>query len=437
MTSILASVLLLTIAALVGATPLDWQPRTPYPGPARHHPITFANETHGFLLTGSTNYDSATLDFYIYDEAVDEWSDITHTPSAFPGPARSFGYGVVLNEFGNTKAYVGFGASSDGERLADLWEFDMSTHRWRPLTEFPGYGRRHPAMNPVRTSDGKWEIHVGLGDTYLEDWSFSNLNDWWAYSVENDEWKQLPSPNIQRRHHPFYFSIGTMSYAGFGHGRGIYRDWYGFDTVRDEWTSQPELASYNVVNNKILDSSPVSTEARVAGTQFSIELPLEGGDRSGQLSGSLGFVLSGDGETHDTMALGEFLAFYPKGNNFGIDGPDGSAVSPWWRNLPPHPGVSRWAPGSFVIRGTARAYFTSGYDRMNGYLYNDLWLIDLSTLFQVANNGELKEETVEDSNDPTMQPPALSSSPMLGSFSPYTLATFIGLTGSLLIGLMV
>mmetsp|Transcript_7054 Transcript_7054/g.10705 ORF Transcript_7054/g.10705 Transcript_7054/m.10705 type:complete len:81 (+) Transcript_7054:172-414(+) len=31
---------------------MKWEPKKCYPGKGRNHPITFANETHGFLLTG-------------------------------------------------------------------------------------------------------------------------------------------------------------------------------------------------------------------------------------------------------------------------------------------------------------------------------------------------------------------------------------------------
>jgi len=77
-----------------------------------------------------------------------------------------------------------------------------------------------------------------------------------------------------------------------------------------------------------------------------------------------------------TMSEGEFHAFVPPGE--GRD--DGT-----WVRLSPHPGVSRWAPGSFVLRGTARAYFTSGYDRQAGTLHSDLWSIDLSPLFTTVD----------------------------------------------------
>jgi hypothetical protein len=97
----------------------------------------------------------------------------------------------------------------------------------------------------------------------------------------------------------------------------------------------------------------VTTEARVAGTQFTITMHNK----------SLGFVLSGDGNDHRSMLTGEFHAFLP-------------AVGEW-KELPAHPGQSRWAPGSFVLRGTTQVYFVGGYDRSIGILHNDMWKIDI------------------------------------------------------------
>merc|ERR1740130_837205 len=98
---------------------LVWESRAALPlGVGRHHPITFANATHGFVLTGSTLQSSYTSDFFIYEEATNKWTDVSSTNSAFPGIARSFGYGVTAtsnncnndNDSTNTKAYLGFGA---------------------------------------------------------------------------------------------------------------------------------------------------------------------------------------------------------------------------------------------------------------------------------------------------------------------------------------
>jgi len=340
---------------------LTWGPAAPFPGEGRHHPIAFANETHGFLLTGSTASQPYTTDFYLYTEETDEWTDLSSSAAAFPGAPRSFGYGLVLNQAGSTKAYLGFGAGPDNVRWNDFWEFDMASLTWTQLADFPGLGRRHPAMNAVYSaSNDGWEIHVGLGDGVV-----GNLNDWWSYTISSNTWRQLTDFPGSTRHHPFYFGINGSSYAGLGHSdRSIERDWYRYEES-GEWVRELDFQSYNE------EGVLVTTEARVAGTEFAIELPLIGtsSSDSSMLSGSLGFVLSGDGDDHSTMEMGEFHVFYP-GQDLG-----------YWRELPPHPGLSRWAPGSFVMRGSARVYFTGGFDRSTGILYNDLWRIDLSPLF--------------------------------------------------------
>lgn len=114
----------------------------------------------------------------------------------------------------------------------------------------------------------------------------------------------------------------------------------------------------------------------MAGTEFSIVSLSIGVDESNnvnddnsELRGSIGFVFSGNGDTHGPMEEGGFYAFHP----FPFD----NEIT--WRQLPSHPGASRWAPGSFVIHGTARAYITSGYDHTTGLLHSDVWMINLFT----------------------------------------------------------
>ena len=227
---------------------------------------------------------------------------------------------------------MGFGSDISGNRLADWWEFDMMTLQFRQLATFPGAGRLHPSMVSVYSDkENDWEIHVGLGN------GFNNFNDYWSYSVNNDQWIQLPNFPSSQRHHPYYFGLGGVSYTGSGHSSKIERDFYSFNGTA--WTKEPDFESYSMNNENNL----VTTEARVAGTQFSIVLPMRGSTDggSGELSGTIGFVLSGDGDDHRAINTGEFHAFYPN-------------ATKKWRTLPPHPGVSRWAPGSFVMRGTAR-----------------------------------------------------------------------------------
>ena len=90
-------------------------------------------------------------------------------------------------------------------------------------------------------------------------------------------------------------------------------------------------------------------EARVAGTQFGI--------------GNIGFVLSGDGDNHSYMSTGEMWSYNPDNDS--------------WKELTPHPGISRWAPGSFVINN--EVYFFGGQNRQTYGFPSDLWKFDLTS----------------------------------------------------------
>jgi len=265
----------------------------------RHHPVTFSLDGLGYAVTGSDNNYVPSNTVYQYDPVADSWT----TLSNFPGTRRSFAIGDTWDG----KAYMGFGFSTNSY-LDDIWVFDPDSSSWTQLTTCPCEGRRHPAFE---IQDGK--ITVGLGDG-----PSGNLNDWWVYDIANDSWSNeddLPGPD---RHHPYMFGIDGMVYAGMGHGGpNIYSDWYRFDPISNNWT--------------ILQSFP--GEARVAGTQFS--------------HGNKGYVLSGDGDDHSWMATGEFWEYDPSADE--------------WTELTPHPGISRWAPGSFVIDNTV--YFVGGENR--------------------------------------------------------------------------
>ncbi|PHR47069.1 MAG: hypothetical protein COA32_09095 [Fluviicola sp.] len=302
----------------------SWQQRASLPGDGRHHPVTFAIDSMAYLLTGAT--DAGYMDdFYQYDPVNDTWTTLPD----FPGTARSFAYGAATED----KAYVGFGVS-DVAYLDDLWEYDPATGDWTELTSCPCAGRAHPAFV---VQDNR--IFVGLGNNP------TNMKDWWEYDIATDNWRQLTDLPGPTRHHPFYFAAGGYVYAGFGHGAGIYKDWYRWNLDTETWDQVDDLPA----------------QGRVAGTQFNV------GDR--------GFVLSGDGEDHGTIATGEFWEY--------------DYVADTWTALPPHPGVSRWAPGSFAIGNTV--YLTSGEVRAgnpNAGLKNDLWSFDLDAIASVENLEE-------------------------------------------------
>ena len=126
---------------------------------------------------------------------------------------------------------------------------------WVQLSSLPGPGRNHPAMVVAGN-----KIFMGCGS------NSSNLNDWWEYDIVNNTWSQKQDLPGNTRHHPFYFGIGDFAYVGFGHGSfsgpgtnpsnslNIFNDFYKYDAVNGFWTQLSNFPS----------------EARLAGTQFSI-----------------------------------------------------------------------------------------------------------------------------------------------------------------------
>ncbi len=292
----------------------------------RHHPVTWSIGDYGYLLTGTKNSSTASKDFYRYDAASDTWQQL----SDFPGAARSFSIGAAYNG----KGYIGFGMMGSGAMLNDLWSYDTTSENWTQLASCPCQGRRHPTFS-INEAAGK--IYVGKGDN-----GNNNLSDWWEYDIATDQWTQRPNfPNVAR-HHPFHFSIGNYTYTGLGHGPNIYSDLYRYDPSDHTWQKMANAPG-----------------ARVAGTQFSYD--------------GYGFVLSGDGATHGATNPSIFWGYNPAADA--------------WITLPPHPGISLWAPGSFIIDGIL--YFTGGQNRQNGNLESALWSFDLKTTMSTIEHPQL------------------------------------------------
>ncbi len=303
-------------AALVISAPTfsqSWQQQANAPI-GRHHPISFSLEGKGYAVTGTTSNNQPTKAFYEYDPILDAWSTLT----PFPGTARSFGIGTVVNG----KAYLGFGATNT-QYLNDMWSYDAVSGQWTQLASCACTGRRHPAFIGIGN-----RIYVGLGDD-----ASGNLKDWWMYKIDANTWTKVADLPGPPRHHPFQFNAGGELFAGLGHNaNSIYKDWYKLDTATNTWTAMNQFPG----------------EARVAGTQFS--------------HAGFGYVLSGDGDNHSFMSTGEMWRYSP--------------TTDIWTQFPPHPGVSRWAPGSFVIND--EVYFFGGRNRQNNQYPTDLWKFDIA-----------------------------------------------------------
>lgn len=290
----------------------------------KHHPVSFALNGKGYAVTGTNSLDQPTNDVYQYDPSTNQWTEMAE----FPGGVRSFAIGQTYNG----KGYLGFGASLTSY-FNDIWEYDPALDAWTLLTTCDCSGRRHPAFI-IRDE----KIYVGLGDD-----SSGDLNDWHVYDMSTDTWSTADNMPGPIRHHPFMFPAGDHVYVGMGHGGAfVYDDWYKFNINTETWETMADFPG----------------ESRVAGTQFGHQ--------------GKGYVLSGDGSNHSWMPTGEFWEYDPVSDN--------------WTELDPHPGISRWAPGSFVINGAV--YFLGGENRQTETILNDMWTYQLS--IPSSTSGDLE-----------------------------------------------
>lgn len=264
-----------------------WMPVAPMADGFRSdHSFGFAFNDVGYIVAGQTASGYSDA-FYSYDAATDTWMSLDD----FPGEGR----GYAIGDTWDGKAWFGFGRGNSG-MLNDLWVFDPTDGSWTEKTSCPCSARQHPAFVAI---DDK--IYMGLGNSDAGD-----LNDWWEYDMILDSWSPKPSLPAMQRHHPYQFGIDGKIYTGFGHHSGeIFNEWYQYNPATVSWTEMATLPS----------------QGRVAGTQFSHQ--------------GMGYALSGDGEGHTQMATGEFWQYDP--------------VADEWNQWPAHPGMSRWAPASFII----------------------------------------------------------------------------------------
>lgn len=315
-----------------------WTPVEPLPNNFRSdHSYGFVLNETGYLVAGQTANGYSNA-FFSYDPALDAWTALED----FPGSAR----GYAIGDDWNGKAWFGFGQGPSG-LLNDLWVFDPVVGSWEEKASCPCDARMHPAF--VALDD---RIYVGLGN------SPEDLSDWWEYDMETDTWSEKPSFPDTQRHHPYQFGIDGQVYVGFGHHGGeIFNEWYRYDPLSETWSEMATLPD----------------QGRVAGAQFTHD--------------GKGYALSGDGEGHTSMMTGEFWQYDPLNDS--------------WAQWPPHPGMSRWAPASFVLNN--EVYLINGMSMDPGaFDYMDTnWKLPMTpTVSSDAGISEYLGETVICGADP-------------------------------------
>ena len=298
----------------------QWTTKANLGASARNHPVTFSIDGLGYVFTGyRTTAGQVFSDGLSYDPETDSWSNLSN----FPGGARGFAVGDSYNG----KGYLGFGVNPAGF-LNDLWEYEPSSDTWTELASCPCLARRHPAF--TITSNGKIYVGLGNGNDAQGD-AVAGFGDWWEYNISTDSWAQMPDLPAAGRHHPYFFSLGTDAYVGFGDNHvTIFKDFYKFNSLTSQWTTLNDFPG----------------ESRVAGAQFSY--------------GEYGYIVDGEGSDHQNLDDGEFYRYDPSTDT--------------WETFASHSGDGLWAPGAFVI--DSMVYVTGGDNGANASMIT-LWAYSL------------------------------------------------------------
>lgn len=183
--------------------------------------------------------------FYEYNPTTNIWT----RKADFLGVSRHSNVAFTHNGL----AYVGLGnAESDNFSLKDMWQYDPGKDQWKKLSDFPGAPRAGATCIVI---DGK--AYIGLGSNTEAIDTYQELNDFWEYDIENDQWKQLSNFPGGKRIATNHFVINDVGYviggATFGNEK---KDVWKYFPETDSWErmgDMPHVWSFNqsfVLNDK-------------------------------------------------------------------------------------------------------------------------------------------------------------------------------------------
>ena len=150
-----------------------------------------------------------------------------HSCAPMPSPRASATCFVA-----NGEAYVFAGRDSTGKALNDLWRYNPETDSWTSLGATP----LSPRVNPTAcTMDGK--VYIGLGFKGLYGRDTCYMQDWWEYTPENNQWKQLENYPNRYTDRAICFTGPNELYVGYGFFWNYRRDMFRYSIAENRWDS--------------------------------------------------------------------------------------------------------------------------------------------------------------------------------------------------------
>jgi len=181
----------------------------------------------GFSIGNKGYFCTSSNDFYEYDPALDEWIQ----KADFIGEPRFYAGGFSIGD----KGYIGTGSAGTFETpiyFNDFYEYNPALDEWTQVADFIGESRQNASSFSI---GDKGYIGTGRAGNWPE-WNF--FKDFYEYDPALDEWTQVADFGGAPRENASGFSIGDKGYLIWGTNRTTFcmTDFWSYNPDIDTWS---------------------------------------------------------------------------------------------------------------------------------------------------------------------------------------------------------
>jgi len=144
------------------------------------------------VFGGSGGFEGRLADVWSFDTRRHAWTRLDDPEQADRPPTRSNSTIVVDPARDRLLVYGGItGLGLDPKALGDLWEFDLSSRRWRQIVPASGPVPR-ARLAHVAVFDVNRDRMLVFGGQHAEDGVVENLNELWSFDAATETWAMTP-----------------------------------------------------------------------------------------------------------------------------------------------------------------------------------------------------------------------------------------------------
>lgn len=207
-----------------------WEPLADHPTAGLGRMFSFEIDGLVYVGGGRNTQGENVANLWTYDLSTNTWT----AKENFPGIPRRNAFSFTIGGMG----YVGSGYDGSGY-LTDFWRYDPANDSWTQLEDFPGGGL---GFATGLATESKAYVVFG-GDAATSNFS----KKLWEYDPSRLSWKALQDFPGPSRWQAGGWIIGQYIYAGGGGKNGTnYKDYYRFDLEARTWSEIEECPSFRL-----------------------------------------------------------------------------------------------------------------------------------------------------------------------------------------------